>query len=150
MKALLSTMAAIAACGLAAAQTQPLTVRDLADKNPKTLSKVEATELLPGATMSRISPRGSRNEWKNSSGGSFIASSDNQGAGAMANVQGRAVTAPGKWHISDDGRYCVLIEWKGVPTEEWCRFVIQTSDGCYMAKSTSVGTEVAYKFEIKK
>ncbi len=150
MKTLFTMAALAAACGLAAAQPQQLTVRDLADKNPKTLSKDEVTQLITGAKMVRISPRGSRNEWTNESGGSFVASSDNQGAGAMANTQGRAVTAPGKWHISDDGRYCILIEWKGVPTEEWCRYVIQTGDGYYTTKSATVGTERVFKFEIKK
>ena len=63
---------------------------------------------------------------------------------------GRPSTASGKWHISDDGRYCILIEWKGVPTEEWCRYVLETTDGYYVTRSTSVGTERVEKFEIKK
>ena len=150
MKTLFTTAALVAVCGLAAAQPQQMTVRDLADKNPKTLSKDELNALLPAATMVRVTARGNRHEWKNSSGGSFVVSSDNQGSGTPAYAQGRASTAPGKWHISDDGRYCILIEWKGVPTEEWCRYVIQTGDGYYMTKSTAVGTEIAYKFEIKK
>ena len=44
----------------------------------------------------------------------------------------------------------LLIEWKGVPTEEWCRYILQTSDGYYAARSDSVGTERVYKLEIKK
>ncbi|RZL89204.1 MAG: hypothetical protein EOP82_20480 [Variovorax sp.] len=76
-------------------------------------------------------------------------SSDNRGASAVG-ASGRATTAPGKWHISDDGRYCVLIEWKGVPTEEWCRYILQTTDGYYAVRSDSVGTERVYKLEIKK
>lgn len=145
-----ATAALVAACSLAAAQPEQLTVRDLSDKSPRTLSKDEVTQLMTDAKVSRISPRGSRNEWTNGAGGSFVASSDNQGAGAMAYAQGRAVTAPGKWHISDDGRYCILIEWKGVPTEEWCRYVIQTSDGYYTTKSATVGTERVFKVDIKK
>ncbi len=45
---------------------------------------------------------------------------------------------------------CVLIEWKGVPTEEWCRYILQTSDDYYSARSDSVGTERVHKLEIKK
>lgn len=134
----------------AAAQGGPLTLRDIADKNPRKLSKDEVAALMPGAKMSRVSQRGNRHDWTNEAGGSFVASSDNQGAGMDPRVAGRPSTASGKWHLSDDGRYCILIEWRGVPTEEWCRFVFQTSDGYYMARSDSVATERVEKFEIRK
>jgi Protein of unknown function (DUF995) len=142
----LLTSAAMAAT----AQAQELTLRDLEGRSPRKLSKDEITQLMPGAKMSRISGRGNQHYWSNDKDGTFVASSDNRGAGAAVTGQGRATTATGKWHISDDGRYCVLIEWKAVPTEEWCRFVLDTSDGHYMVKSDSVGTERVYKFEIKK
>lgn len=135
---------------LALAQPAQLTLRDLEGKSPRKLSKDEVTALIPGAKMSRISVRGNQHYWTNDAGGSFVASSDNMGGGAVVRGQGKPSTARGKWHISDDGRYCVLIEWTGVPTEEWCRFVLQTSDGYYMTKSDSVGTERVEKFEIKK
>jgi hypothetical protein len=134
----------------AAAQPQELTLRDLESKNPRKLSKDEVTQLMTGAKMSRISGRGNRHYWSNDSGGSFVISSDNTGKGASGGGAGRPSTAQGKWHISDDGRYCVLIEWKSVPTEEWCRYVLDTSDGHYMTKSDSVGTERVYPVEIKK
>ena len=44
----------------------------------------------------------------------------------------------------------MLIEWKGVPTEEWCRYILRTTDGHYAVRSESVGTERVYKLEIKK
>jgi hypothetical protein len=150
MKTLLTAAALAIACGSAIAQAQQVTMRDLEGKNPRTLSKDEVTQLLPGATLMRVTDRGNRHQWTNEDGGKFIVSSDNQGSGTPAYAQGRATTAPGKWHVSDDGRYCILIEWRGVPTEDWCRFVIQTSDGHYMTRSTTVGTERAHKFEIKK
>lgn len=138
------------ACGLAMSQPQGLTLRDLADKNPHTLSKDEVMQLMPGAKVSRTNPRGDLLSWRNEPGGSFIATLDASGRGQPARAQRAGGSAPGKWHISDDGRYCVMIEWKAMPTEEWCRFVIQTSDGYYMAKSTTVGTEIAHKYEIRK
>lgn len=134
----------------AVAQPQELTLRDLEGKSPRKLSKDEVTQLMTGAKMARISPRGNQHYWSNDKDGTFVASSDNRGAGATVQGQGRPTTAYGKWHISDDGRYCVLIEWKSVPTEEWCRFVLDTSDGHYMVRSDSVGTERAFKFDIKK
>ncbi|MDM0039653.1 DUF995 domain-containing protein [Variovorax sp. J22G21] len=132
-----------------AANAQDMVLRDLESKNPKKLSKQEATELLTGAKMSRVSGRGNVHYWSNDADGSFVVSSDNRGAGAVG-AAGRPSTAPGKWHISDDGRYCVLIDWKGVPTEEWCRFILQTTDGYYGVRSDTVGTERVYKLEIKK
>jgi len=132
-----------------AAHAQDMVLRDLESKSPKKLSKEEATELLTGAKMSRVSGRGNVHYWSNDAGGSFVISSDNRGAGAVR-ASGQTTTSPGKWQISDDGRYCVLIEWKGVPTEEWCRFILQTTDGYYSVRSDSVGTERVYKLEIKK
>jgi Protein of unknown function (DUF995) len=148
-KALLCALLTGAAMA-AVAQPQEMTLRDLEGKNPRKLSKDEVTQLMTGAKMARISARGNQHYWSNDKDGTFVASSDNRGAGAVVQGQGRATNATGKWHISDDGRYCVLIEWKSVPTEEWCRFVLDTSDGHYMVKSDSVGTERVYKFEIKK
>jgi hypothetical protein len=137
------------ASAIGAAHAQDMVLRDIESQSPKTLSKAEVTELLTGAKMSRVSGRGNVHYWTNDPGGKFVISSDNRGAGAVG-VQGRTTTSPGTWQISDDGRYCVLIEWKGVPTEEWCRFILQTSDGYYATRSTSVGTERVYKLEIKK
>ena len=150
MKASMMLVAMGVLCGVASAQPQQLVLRDLEGKSLRTLSKDEVTQLMTGAKMARISQRGNQHYWTNDAGGSFVASSDNRGAGAAVRSQGRPATARGKWHISDDGRYCLLIEWTGVPTEEWCRFVLHTSDGYYMTKSTSVGTENVYKFEITK
>jgi hypothetical protein len=150
MEGVLAVASLFGFVGLASAQPQELTLRDLEGKSPRKLSKDDLTQLMPGASMSRISVRGSGNTWSNDAGGSFVASSDNRGIGAVAGSQGRPSQALGKWHISDDGRYCVMIEWKTIPTEEWCRFVFTTSDGYYMLRSDSVGTERAHKFEIKK
>jgi Protein of unknown function (DUF995) len=72
------------------------------------------------------------------------------GAGTETRSQGRPSTAQGKWHLSDDGRYCVLIEWRSVGNEEWCRYVLTTSDGYYWVRADNLGTEKVYKFEIVK
>jgi Protein of unknown function (DUF995) len=149
MRSLIVTAALFSAAG-ATAQPQELALRDLESKSPRKLNKDEVTALMTGAKISRISPRGSQNFWTNDVGGSFVASSDNRGAGAMAQSAGRPAQAPGKWHISEDGRYCILIEWKSVGNEEWCRYVLATSDGHYLIRSDNVGTERVYKFEISK
>ena len=102
---------------------QDAVLRDLESKSPRKLSKDEVTQLLTGAKMSRVSGRGNQHYWTNEPGGNFVISSDNTGAGAVVRGAGQPSTAPGKWHISDDGRYCVVIEWSAVPTEigvAWC------------------------------
>ena len=146
----LSFCALACASGVVLAQADQITLRDLEGKSPRKLSKDEVTQLLTGAKMSRLSVTGSRHFWTNEPGGSFVISSDDMGPGVPERYRGRPSSQAGKWHISDDGRYCVLIEWKAVPTEEWCRFLLQTSDGYYAVRSDSVGTERAHKLEIGK
>lgn len=127
------------------ASGQAVTVlRDLDAQGRVTLTKDELSQLLPSASMSRVSPRGNTQRWKNDSDGSFVISSDNKA------TTGRNSTAQGKWHISDDGRYCVLIEWKGVETEQWCRYIVKSGGAYYGSKSDRVGTEKVYKLDISK
>lgn len=129
------------ACTAALAQA-PAVLRDLDAAGRVTLSKEELGQLLHGATMSRVSAKGNTHFWKNDSDGTFVISSDNRDRGKGSS------TARGKWNISDDGRYCVLIEWKTVETEEWCRYIIRTGSDYYGAKSDKTGTEKVYKLEI--
>jgi hypothetical protein len=133
----------------APAQEAVPVLRDLDDKNPKTLTAEEIKQLLPGAKMKRVTPRGWVNTWTNEPGGQFIVSAFNLNPGMSRSTGGSS--SRGKWHMSDDGRYCVLIEWVGnYPTEEWCRYVLQTSDGYYLVKSDKLKTEKVYKMEISK
>ena len=127
----------------AIAQEAPV-LRDLEALSPLQLTKVELGELLPGARMLRVIANGNTHNWTNDPDGTFIVSSDNRA------TNNRAATGRGKWHISDDGRYCILIEWR-TSSEEWCRFVLKTTDGSYhTAKALKPGTEKTYKVDIKK
>ena len=128
---------------LAAAQ-EIAVLRDLDAQGRVTLSKDELSQLLPNAKMSRVNAKGNTHFWKNDSSGSFIISSDNR------DKQGHTSTAQGKWHISEDGRYCVLIEWKVNPTEEWCRYIVRAGSDYYATKSDKTGTEKVYKLAISK
>ena len=130
------------------AQDAGLTVRDLDAQNPKRLTLAELQQLLPGAKMSRLTAAGWQHYWTNEPGGSFVVSASNMNPGISRSQA--ASTAQGKWHIADDGRYCVLIEWKRNPTEEWCRYILQTSDGYYATKSDQTKAEKVYKLDIRK
>ena len=145
MKTRTFAAALLCAVSLPALSQQAATFRDLEPMQPTVLSKEELQQLLPGAKISRLNARGNTNAWTNEAGGDFIARSNN----ATTSAGGRTSSVPGKWHISDDGRYCVLIEWRGADTEEWCRFIVKTTDGYYAARSTSVGTERVYKLDIR-
>lgn len=129
---------------LACAQEEAAMLRDLDAQGRVTLSKEELTALLPGAKMSRFTGKGNTHAWKNDADGSFIISADNRDRG------GRNTTAQGKWHISEDGRYCVLIEWRFNPTEEWCRYVLKSGADYYATKSDKTATEKVYKLSISK
>ncbi len=119
-------------------------LRDLDAQGRVTLTKDELTQLLPDANMSRVNKKGSKHSWKNDASGSFIISSDNR------EKSGISTTAQGKWHISDDGRYCVLFEWKFAPTEDWCRYIVKSGADYYGTRSDKVGTENVYKLMISK
>lgn len=131
------------ACTAAIAQA-PVVVRDLDPVRRVTLSKEDLGQLLPGASISRVNAKGNSHYWKNDSDGTFIISTDNQ------DWTKKASTARGKWHISDDGRYCVLIEWKTVEAEEWCRYIIRVGSEYYGTQSDKRGTEKVYKLDISK
>ena len=52
--------------------------------------------------------------------------------------------------VAADGRYCVLIEWKSIGAEAWCRYIIQSAEAYYATKSDKTGTEKIYKLTISK
>lgn len=115
-----------------------MVLRDLDSQGRATLTKEDLGQLLPNASMGRVTPDGHTQYWKNDSSGTFIISS------------GQSTTAQGKWHISDDGRYCVLIEWRRVAAEEWCRYIVKAGGAYYATKSDKTGTERLYRLEISK
>ena len=121
---------------------EPVTLGELQGR--VTLTKAELDQLMPNASMSRVISNGNKHHWKNDSDGTFIIRSDTRAQLSAG------TTAYGKWHISEDGRYCVLIEWKRVPTEEWCRYIVKSGDAYYATKSDKHATEKAYKLTISK
>lgn len=76
--------------------------------------------------------------WEERPEGTFVISS------------GQVTTAAAKWLISNDGRYCVVIDWKRAPTEDWCRFVITVGGACYATRSDKTDTERVHKRQIPK
>lgn len=129
--------------GFAFAQ-KPAVLGDLPAQDRVTLGKDELNQLLPGAKMRRVNNQGSFQAWSNDPSGSFVVSSDNRG------TQGNNSTANGSWKISDDGRYCLTIEWKRNPLEDWCRLIVKAGGNYYVTRSDKVETERIHLVEISK
>jgi hypothetical protein len=122
----------------AALADRPVVLGDLEPLSPQKLSKEQLEQLMPGAKMSRVSAStGSTHFWTNGTDGSFVVSTDDRSRLGSNSLAGAASgsTTPGKWHVSPDGRYCVTIEWRKVPTEDWCRYVFKTSEGHFISVS---------------
>ena len=107
-----------------------LKTSELEEKGAAKLSKGELQSLLPGAKVRSVAPStGSTRTWENTADGKFYASSDNRGA--LGGKQGLA-QARGEWRLSDDGKYCVEIDWGRSP-EKWCRTMYKLGDKYYGA-----------------
>ncbi len=68
--------------------------------------------------------------WKNNADGKFIASR------VAAFGGGAAVTGLGEWKLTENGQYCVQIEWRprsGPEQETWCRTLWKFEDALYLA-----------------
>jgi len=102
----------------------PATLGDLDPKDRVTLSREELVRLLPGARLKRFSARGSPQDWTNRANGTLTATSEYGGKIPLV--------AEGKWRITDEGRFCVRIEWPGYDPEDWCRLIVK-SGGKYFA-----------------
>jgi hypothetical protein len=138
----LGAVAALVLVSTPAFAQEASVVSDLDSQNPVKLTKEELNQLLPGAKMSRNTARGNTHTWTNEIGGSFVVRSDGRSQSGIAGA------VPGKWHVSDDGRYCVSMDWKGAP-EEWCRVLIKAGDKYYAANSGKK-TDKVFLLEIRK
>lgn len=122
---------------------------DLDPLHPQKLNKEQLETLLTGAKMSRVTNTGSTHNWTNEPSGSFYVSTDNRSRVA-SNTLIQPNLSPGTWHISPEGKYCVTIEWKKVPTEDWCRYVFKTDDGYYFSRSDQNRAEKVFRYEVSR
>lgn len=70
--------------------------------------------------------------WKNNADGKFVASRI-----AATGGSGRSITGTGEWKLTDNGQYCVAIEWRPLRTgpeqESWCRTLWKYEDAIFLA-----------------
>lgn len=92
---------------------------------PPRVSKAQLLALLPGSTMLRTNTSGALRQWVNKPDGTLTVFWG--GAGSLRNG---AHSASGHWSITDEGRFCLQIDWDDLP-ENWCRYLEQTPNGEY-------------------
>ncbi|MGB0129505.1 MAG: DUF995 domain-containing protein [Rhodocyclaceae bacterium] len=88
------------------------------------LSKDELQSFIPGTKVHHVIQSGSSRTWTNEPDGKFVASTDSK----KYSMTGAGSTGHGSWRISDDGKYCIEIDWKR-DSEKWCSFVWRTEKG---------------------
>lgn len=110
------------------------------------LSKEEMASLLPSTKAEYVIKAGSIHRWTNEPDGKFVASTDAKTVSMSARSRG---TARGTWKISDEGKYCINIDWTNV-TEDWCQFLFRTDDGKYYLTGTDSPTAERHKIELTR
>jgi hypothetical protein len=113
----------------------------LADDAGVRLSKDELTALVINAETSYLTRSGSLHRWRNDPGGNFVVSTDHKKHGSVMGI--KASSAPGTWRISDEGKYCVQIEWRR-EKEDWCAYVVKGEDGGYYLNKVDPARKIEF------
>ena len=132
----------------AAAPAADLVLNDIKAQNGVQLSADELKQLMPNAKVVSYTKDGSTRYWKNEPNGKFVASSDVRRDPTLP-VKGKIANAQGKWHVGDNGTYCVSLEWPR-RSESWCRYIFKVGEKYYGVKSVDDGTVAAHEFKISK
>ena len=100
----------------------------LAQDGAAKMTREELLSFLPGAKVTHISQAGSERYWTNEPDGSLFANSNNKVFGSAMGTQ--TAGQAGTWKVSDDGKYCIDIDWKKV-SEKWCSYVLKGEGDTY-------------------
>ncbi|MFZ2268045.1 MAG: hypothetical protein WAV95_10775 [Azonexus sp.] len=92
------------------------------------MSREELLSFLPGTKVTHISQAGSERHWTNEPDGSLYANSTNKLYGSALGTQ--TTGQAGTWNVSDDGKYCIDIDWKRV-SEKWCAAILKGEGDIY-------------------
>lgn len=105
-----------------------LAISALAQDGNARMTREELLSLLPGAKVTHITQAGSERRWTNEPDGTLYANSSNKLYGGPAGNQPAAQA--GTWKVSDEGKYCINIEWKKV-SEKWCSYILKGEGDTY-------------------
>ncbi|MEM5388215.1 hypothetical protein VSR68_32260 [Paraburkholderia phymatum] len=90
---------------------------------PSRLTRDQLIPLMRGATILRTNTSGALRQWVNGPDGTLTVY---WAAGGFLQPH----SASGKWSVTEDGHFCLQIDWPDVP-ENWCRFMERTASGAY-------------------
>ena len=121
------------------------TLADVKANGGVELSAADLKELMPGAKVISRTQAGSTRTWQNKLDGTLSASSD--GRGVTGGRNGYA-TGEGTWKISDNGRWCVKINWPHL-VDDWCRVMYKVG-GKYYGVWKLEDTAQTMEFEISR
>ncbi len=113
-----------------------------ADDAPARLSRDELAAFLPGTEVTHVSRAGSLRRWKNEADGTFVASSDNKKYGSATGAS--YASASGTWRVSDEGRYCIQIDWRK-EAESWCSYIVKGPDGSFYLGTVDDARRIEFK-----
>jgi hypothetical protein len=97
------------------------------------LSRDELQQILPDADVSITFANGDNDRWTNAQDGTLVANWQN---GVATSSKHYAAVGHGNWKISDDGLFCVHIQWMRSVTD-WCRTVVRSGEDSYTLASTN-------------
>jgi hypothetical protein len=92
------------------------------------MTREELLSFLPGTKVTHVTVAGSERHWTNGPDGKFFATSNNKKYGSALGTQ--MASNEGAWTVSDEGKYCIDIDWKRVH-EKWCAYVLKGQGDIY-------------------
>lgn len=95
----------------------------------KPLSADELRQLFSGAIVKVTYENGNTVIWTNETDGTLSADWNSSPASLVSRHHHRG--GQGTWKVTDDGKYCVRIEWPKNAVD-WCRPVVKSDDGTYV------------------
>ena len=125
---MLRTLIALLALGLCSAAAAEInTYADVKANGGVQLTTAQLNDLMPGAKVISRTQAGSTRTWENKPGGTLNASSDGRGVSGGRNAY---ASGEGTWKVSDNGLWCVKINWPRV-ADDWCRIMFKVGSKYY-------------------
>jgi len=105
------------------------------------MGREELLSFLPGTKVTHVNSAGSERHWTNEPDGTLYANTNNKtfGNGTGSVVSGQA----GTWKISDEGKYCIDIDWKRV-NEKWCSYILKGQGDTYYLNKVDESRKIIF------
>jgi hypothetical protein len=113
----------------------------LAQDGSGKMTREELFSFLPGTKVTHVTQAGSERHWTNEPDGSLYANSSNKQYGDPAGS--RPAAQAGTWKISDEGKYCINIDWKSV-SEKWCAFILKGEGNIYYLNKVGEKSKIIF------